>query len=209
MEDPNTLGFIAFLTALSIGYVTMFGVTKRAMAADATADDRRKLVLSVVTLPVLGIVLTFFHPYYKAGLLFSGFVLAFVMTLNRVTHGIAALTTEPMALGILSVVYQRASFGGTRAKIEQSLAGFGYPLTADDMGFLTMGVAAGVVIGFIPRMLLKSRQLQKAAQPRLNARQIQLAKEKQKKDKSALNAYSRKARKSGALVDRIRSVSSS
>jgi len=129
-----------------------------------------------------------------------------MLTLNRVTHGIAALTTEPMAVGILNLMYQRASFGSTQSKIEQSLAGFGYPLTSAHLGYLTIGIAVGVAAGFIPRMVLKARQIQKAKQPQLNARQIQIAKDKKAKEKAILKGYSRKARRSAGLVDRMRSL---
>jgi hypothetical protein len=44
------------------------------------------------------------------------------------------------------------------------------------------------------------------ARPRLNARQIEVRKKKAAEEKAILKSYSRKARRSGALVERMRAL---
>ena len=205
--DYNNFGFIFFLTALSIAYVQITGVLKTAMRHDATSEDRRKCVMGVVTLPLLGAVVTLSAPHYGYGLAGAGLALGFLLTLNRVTHGISALSTEPTAIFILYIVSMRSRVGGNQAaEIEALIARFGYQLTADHVGYLSCGIAAGILLGIAPRMVLKARALEKAEKPRLNARQVHIRKRKKEEEKSVLKSYSRKARRSRGLVDRMRAL---
>lgn len=205
MEDHNSLGFIFFLFALSLGFVAVTGIAKQGMAADATPDEKRNLMQSLVTLPALGIVLTLSYPHYTIGLVGAGLVLGFVLTLNRITIGLSALGTEPTAVGILYLMARRGARQDAVPAMEEVLAGFGYNLTHDHLGFLTGGILAGIVLGVIPRLILKSRALrqEQAPPPKRKSRVEQLTGEAPEAGRPVL---SRKVQKSG-LADRIRSVS--
>jgi len=181
----NSLGFIFFLLALSIGYVSVTGILRDAVRPDATPDIRCKCVLGIVTLPLLGIAITLSAPHYIYGLVGAGLVLAFLFTLNSVTQGMSVLSTEPTAIGILYLMTYRSRIGGnTTSQIEALIGRFGYQLTVDHVGYLTGGIVAGIVLGIIPRMILKARALEKASQPRRNARQIEIRKKKAAEEKA-------------------------
>jgi len=105
---------------------------------------------------------------------------------------------------MLYLMAQRSSVGGDAAsQVESVLARFGYHLTSDHLGYLTGGIAAGIVIGFVPRMLLKSREFHKANEPQMSARQRQLKKGKKQTEKVSRKGYSRKTR---ALADRVQAL---
>ncbi len=208
--DYNSIGFIFFLAALSIAYVQITGVLENALRPDATPEARKKCVMSIVTLPILGVVITLSAPHYAYGLAGAGLLLGFVLTLNRVTHGISALSTEPTAIFILYLVSMRSRISGNKvSEIEALIARFGYQLTADHVGYLSCGIAGGIVLGIVPRMVLKARALRKAARPRMTARQIEIHNRKKAEEKAVLKSYSYKARRLRGLVARLRALKSS
>ena len=201
--EHNSFGLIIFLTALSIGYVGITGLAQKALSVDATPAIIGKCLMSLVTLPALGIVVTVSYPYYAYGLLGAGIVLGFVLTLNRITVGIAAIGTEPLAVGVLSLMVKRSGVGSnTTQEVEAVLARFGYFLTTEHLGYLTGGIIAGILLGVIPRLMLKHRAIQNAKLP------VQTGRQRQKaiREKAIRSSYSRKARKQGALVDRMQAL---
>lgn len=205
--EQNSFGLIFFLVVLSICYVGLTGQVRPLMEGDSTPDQQRKFWLSLFTLPLLGIAVSLSYPHYTAGLAGAGLILGFMLTLHRVSHGFSALTTEPMAVGILYLVSRRSSIGGDpAADIEAVLARFGYSLTIDHLGYLTGGILAGIVAGILPRMMLKRRTISQAKRPVLNARQKDILQRKQLKEKTDKAIYSRKLRKSGALAERMRGL---
>lgn len=103
----NSFGFIFSRLALSIGYVSITGVLCDPLRPDATPSMRKKCVLDIITVPLLGLAITLSAPHYIYGL-----------------------------------------------------------------------IGAGLVLGIIPRMVLKAGALEKASEPRLTARQIEFTKKK-------------------------------
>ncbi len=204
--EANGLGLIFFLAVMSLGYGVMTGQLKPVIAGDATREETQKLLTSMASLPLLGVVVIVSAPHYSIGLAIAGFGLGFLLTLSRITHGISALMTEPIAIGILSLMTRRSSIGGGPRGVEEMLRSFGYPITADSLGYLSAGIGVGIVLAFIPRLFLKARNIEKAKQPQLNARQREIRRRKALEEKAILKTYSRKARKSGALVDRMRAL---
>lgn len=207
MLEHNSAGFIFFLACLSVTYVWMTGMVQRATAHDAAPGAKQKLFTSLITLPALGVAVSLSYPNYEVGLAGAGLLLGFVMTLNSVTHGLATLTTEPFAIGALSLVARRSGLSGDMShNVQGVLARFGYYVTPDHLGYLTCGILAGIIAGIVPRFIMKHRAIQKAKMPVLNGHQRHLKKKKELKEKAILNSYSRKARRRGALVERMRAL---
>ena len=206
MAEHNSLGFIFFLFALSVGFAAINGTMRRATVADATFADQRKLFLSIFTLPLLGLALTLTYPHYHIGLVGAGAILGLVMTLQSVAAGLSVLGTEPMAVSVLYVMARRSTTGDSVAAMEEVLSRFGYHLTQDHVGFLTGGILVGIVIGFFPRMAIKARKSQpvKVRATRVNRGSTQ-QRSQPAKVKPDAPTFSKRSQKSG-LADRIRSV---
>lgn len=204
--EANGLGLIFFLAVMSVGYGVLTGQLKPVLTGDATREETQKLLTSMASLPLLGVVVVVSAPHYSIGLAIAGLGLGFLLTLSRITYGISALMTEPIAIGILSLMTRRSAIGGGARDVEEVLRSFGYAITADSLGYLSTGIGAGIVLAFIPRLFLKARSIEKAKQPQLNARQKDIRRKKALEEKAVLKSYSRKARKSGALVDRMRAL---
>ena len=207
MADHNSLGFIFFLSALSVGFTAISGVMKRGTAADATPEDLRKLILSIITLPLLGVALSLTYPHYHIGLVGAGVVLGLVLTLQSITTGISALSTEPMVVGILYMMSRRSTTGDAASAMEEVMSRFGYFLTQDHLGLLTGGILGGIVLGALPRLAMKSRQVKKSKSPKPRARRQQSQQSPERNNApSGTAVFSKKSQKSG-LADRIKSIS--
>ena len=129
------------------------------------------------------------------------------MTLNSFSHGLAALTTEPLAVGMLGLVSKRSGTGGdTSTNVQEMLGRFGYQLTPDHIGYLTGGVLVGVALGALPRFFMKYRSIQKAKMPKVSGQRRNMKKQAEANANAAGKTYSRKARKQGALVERMQAL---